>query len=188
MYKRYEARHIFLVIGICILLFSPLIILLTPLLVNETLYFEKGQWVIYTPGVNYMLYGIGILFLLIACVVIYFFNVHKVAVGIGIVCTIVCGVLFYGASLSYVTISAEEISLRKSFSREIQNYRWEEIDHLMFYDRIELDNERGYYEFYFKDGKMLYVLQTGYFTQEITLYFDRKVREKGILFEHITEY
>ncbi|TQR20283.1 hypothetical protein [Psychrobacillus vulpis] len=184
MERRYEARHIFMAIGACIALFSPILLLIVPLLVVNTLYYKRGIWITYAPGENYMVFGISVFFLVLACAMLWYFDVQKWAIGISLGCVIVSCIVFYIASLSYVTLSDEEISYRTLLSNEKRTYAWEELEQLVYYVKLPEDDEMSHYEFYFKDGEMLTIRQNSLVT-EIQGSLNSKVRGMGIPLKYV---
>lgn len=161
MDRRYSTNHIFMAIGACIFLTSPIFLLVIPLIVVSTIYYDRNAWVTYVPSVNYLIFGIGLFFLILACVLIWLLDVKKLTISLGIICVFLSGYMFYGASLSYVTITDEEIVYRKPFSQEKHLYEWDELDKLLYYEKLPEDDGLSYYEFYFKDKKMLSIKQNG---------------------------
>lgn len=187
MDRRYDARHIFMVLGICITLFSPIFILLAPLLTANTLYYKRGIWITYAPGENYVVFGLSLFFLVLACGLLWTLDVRKWTISAGVVCVFLSGLVFYFASLSYVTLSSEEISYRTMFSKEKQSYAWEDLERLVYYVALPEDDELSYYEFYLKDGQMITMKQNGHVTQ-IQGKLNSKVRGLGIPLEYVEDY
>jgi len=188
MYRNYEPRHIFMVFGICILLVSPVFILLVPLSVVATKYSQLGSWITYTPGANYLLFGIGVLLVSLACLIVYFQSLKKNAIVGGLICMVLSGIVFYSSSLPYVTLSNEEISFRKVFSLERQTYSWDDLDRFVYYETPQQKEKRPYYEFYFSDGNMLSMYQNGHFTEIVQKNVHSKILLLGIEIEHIHDY
>lgn len=164
MHRRYDKKHIFLAIGACIVLFSPVYLLIIPLAVVNTLYYKKGIWITYAPTENYVTFGVSLFLIVLACLVLGFLGIRKWTVGAGVFCVLLSSLVFYIASLSYITLSGEEISYRTLFSKEKQSYSWEDIEKLVYYVKLPEDDELSYYEFYFKDGQMMKMKQNSYVT------------------------
>jgi hypothetical protein len=57
--KYYETRHLFMAIGICTLIFSPILLVFVPQDVSNSVHFTENLWYVFTPGVNYVGYAIG---------------------------------------------------------------------------------------------------------------------------------
>ena len=49
MQNQVGGKHVFLVLGCCLILFSPVLLLVIPTVIPMTFYFEKYTWVYYTP-------------------------------------------------------------------------------------------------------------------------------------------
>ncbi|WP_075617820.1 hypothetical protein [Paenisporosarcina indica] len=186
--KNYEARHVFMLFGICILLVSPVFILLVPLTVVATKYDKLGAWITYTPGANYLLFGLGVILISFASLIVFFLNLKKGAIVGGLICTILSGIAFYSSSLPYVTLTNDEISFRKVFSLERQTYSWDDLDRFVYYETPQQKEETPYYEFYFTDGNMLSMYQNGHFTEVVQKNVHSKVMLLGIPVEHIHDY
>ncbi|QFF97676.1 hypothetical protein PB01_02015 [Psychrobacillus glaciei] len=186
MHRRYDTRHIFMAIGACIAFLSPVFLIIIPLVVVNTLYDKRDIWITYVPGANYAAFGVGVFFLILACALLWLFDVRKWTVSAGILCLILCGFTFYVASLSYVTLSDEEISYRKLFSKEKQIYDWRELDELLYYEKFEEDKELSHYEFHFKDGQVLTIKQNS-FVAGIQGSISSKVRGLGIPLEYVED-
>lgn len=179
MDRRYDTRHIFLAIGACIALISPVFILLMPLAIVNTLYYQRDIWILHAPGENYLAYGFSLFLVVLACALLWLLDIRKASIGLAITCLVASGVVFYYVSLSYVTLSDEEISYRKLFSQEKKTYDWEELDQLLYYEKLPEDKDLSYYEFYFKDGEMLTIKQNKY-VKEIQPGLNSQVRFLGI--------
>lgn len=173
-------------IGACIAILSPVFLIIVPLVVVNTLYDKRDIWITYVPGVNYAAFGVGVFFLVLGCALLWLFDVRKWTVSVGILCLILCGFTFYAASLSYVTLSDEEISYRKLFSKEKQIYDWRELDKLLYYEKFEEDKELSHYEFHFKDGQVLTIKQNSFVTG-IQGSISSKVRGLGIPLEYVED-
>lgn len=188
MHNRTEGKHIFMALGICLLLFSPLIILFEPLIVADTLYDERGVWLIQVPWPNFVLCGLAVLLLMVAFGALWLMNMNRLAIVLAVICTIGSGIFLYGASLSYISLSGETVSLRHIFSQEKQIYAWENTVRIQYFDDLENDNVRRFYVFYFRDGEELRLMQNGLLTEEIRIRIDHKIRELSIPFERIHEW
>jgi hypothetical protein len=173
-------------IGACIALLSPVFLIIVPLTVVYTIYDKRGIWLSYVPGENYVAFGVGVFFLVLACGLLWLYDVRKWTVSVGILCLVLCSLTFYIASLSYVTLSDDEISYRRLFSRENQVYDWKELDKLLYYEKLPEDKETPYYEFLFKDGEMLTMKQNS-FVKNIQGSLNSKVRGLSIPLIYVEE-
>ncbi len=171
-------------IGICVLFFSPIIVLIVPLALVEILYYQKEIWLTYTPKESFVVVGVAMFLIVLACALLWLLNVKKVAIGISVVCLLSSSVLFYMASFPHVTLSDEEISYRTLFSKQEQTYSWNELDQFLYYVVDKEDDGLSYYEFYFKDGEMLTISQN-YYVSDIQMRLNQKVRSVGVDVDYI---
>ena len=188
MNNRSEGRHVFMVLSICLFLFSPLIIFLEPITVSETLYYKMGVWIIVTPKINFVLCGLAVLLLIIALTVIWLTNIRKISIIFAIFCTICSSILLYGASLSYVSLSGESLNFRQAFSQNQQKYLWTDVKSIKYFDDLENTDTVPFYVFSFRDGEELTIVQNGRLTLEIRTRIDHKIREANIQFNRIHEW
>ncbi|MFE6169901.1 hypothetical protein ACQKND_04940 [Viridibacillus arvi] len=154
-YQSYETRHIFMVLAICTLLISPLFVLLVPFGVAETIYYQYGVHLVYAPSINYWVYGAGWFLIILGLSILFLLKINKTSIVVAFVCLIGSGVLFYGASKSFVTITDDSITYRGVFAKEESKYEWNEVSKATYYSMSEMDPETSYYEFQFKDGEVL---------------------------------
>ena len=95
MIKDYEAKHIFMAIALVILVISPVLLLLTPAFVANTLYNTAEDWHIFVPGVSYIFYGLGFLFLVLSPAIIFILNIGKKSLIFGLVFLLLSSLSFY---------------------------------------------------------------------------------------------
>lgn len=179
MDRSYDKRHIFLAMGACIILFSPIFMLIVPLGVVKTLYYQREIWLTYVPVENYIAFGASLVLLVIACALIGFLDIRKWTVSVGIVCVLLSGYVFYSASLSFITLSSDGIGYRKLFSQEKQTYQWDELEKLVYNVKLPEDDELSNYEFHFIDGEILKMKENRYVT-EIQPNLNGQVRASGV--------
>ncbi|MFS0671936.1 hypothetical protein [Ornithinibacillus sp. 179-J 7C1 HS] len=164
MVLNYEKRHFFMAIGIGIFLVSPILLIFIPAFIANSIYLEPGTWIVIVPKASYFLYGIGCLLLGIACLIIYFGDVKRLFVFIGVVLSIV-GVFFLllGAK-PFIAISNDGLTYRIEASNNIHQYKWNEIETVNYYD---VDRSEGFdtYEVIFPDGSSIQITENGYVMQ-----------------------
>ena len=161
MGKVYETRHVFLAIAIVILLISPILLLIIPANVADTLYFSPDNWGVIVPGSGYVLYIVAFLFLLLASAILFLLDIKKLSIILSIVFLLASGASFYFASATYITLSDESISYRTLFSKEKHTYNWNEIEKAFYYDRLPGDGFPKY-EFFFLDGNNMTLSENGH--------------------------
>ncbi|WP_210468334.1 hypothetical protein [Sporosarcina sp. 6E9] len=161
MEKVYETRHVYMAIAIVVLLISPILLLIIPSNVADTLYFSPDNWGVIVPGKGYVAYIIAFLFLLLAPATLFFLDIKRISIIFSLIFLLTSGVFFYYASLTYTALSNDSISFRTLFSQEQHIYLWEEIDKAFYYDRLPGD---GFPEFVFIfiDGNRLRLTENGH--------------------------
>ena len=164
MLKNYEARHIFMAIAIVILVISPVFMLLFPAFMANTLYHTAEDWHIFVPGVGYLFYGIGFLFLVLSPAIIFILNIGRKSLIFGLVFLILSSLSFYIASGPYTSLTSESISYRVLFSTEKHAYSWDEVEKAIYY---EIPSDEGFskYEFFFSDGTSMELSENGHIAE-----------------------
>jgi len=175
-----------MVLGVCLFLFSPILVVFSPLIISETIYFDRNNWVIYLPKINFILNGLSILLLVIAFVVLWLKGIRKVPIVISILFAIASGVVFYGASLSFVTLSNEQLTFRQPFEQDKQVYSWEEIEKVKYFDNQDNLEVPQYFLIYFQDRE-LKLVQGGILDVNTKMKIDSKIRSHKIPFEVIQQ-
>lgn len=188
MRNRAEPRHVFMIFGICLLVFSPLLILFMPMLIGETVYYDRYNWMIHLPKINFIVFGLSILLLIFACFTLWLMDIRRRSIFIAVIFSIGFGVLAYGSSLSFVTLSDDSVTYRETFSHDKKEQLWGTIKQIEYYDDLENEDKMPFYLFYFQNGKELKVVQNGLVTEEIRIKIDHKVRELTIPFTRIHEW
>jgi len=187
MYNRSEPRHLFMVLGICLFLFSPLLVIFLPLIVGETVYFNRDNWIIYLPKINFVLVGLSTLLLIIAFVIPWLKGIHKISIISAILFTVGSGVVFYGASKSFVTLSNDQMTFRQPFGQEKQIYTWEQIEHVKYFDNEDNIEVPQSFMIYFEDGEKLELVQGGMLDINTKTKIDMKIRSHKIPYEVIQQ-
>lgn len=164
MFKNYEARHIFMAIAIVILVVSPVLLLLAPAFVANTLYHTAEDWHIFVPGVAYLFYGIGFLFLVLSPAIIFILNIGKKSLIFGLFFLLLSGISFYIASGPHTSLTNNSISYQLLFSTEKHSYSWDEVEKAIYY---EIPSDEGFskYEFFFSDGTSMELSENGYIAE-----------------------
>lgn len=161
MERNYETRHIFLAIGVCILISAPFIIYIAPKTVANIMYHTADTWHVFAPRENVTAYGIGVLFLFLACMSLFLFNVRKRSIVLSIVLVLASVVPFSLGAQSYKAFTPEAVSFKPLLSRTAYTYTWEEIESMTY-----LKDETGYtfaLEFLFVDGNKMNLERDAYY-------------------------
>lgn len=154
MYQNAQAKHLFLVFGFCLFVFSPLLVVIVPAMVPMTVFFEKYTWVYYTPTVNHIFYGVGIFVLICICVLLLATDLKKWAVRTSIGLAVVALFIFIAGSSSYMKMSQQGIQIRTVFQVKEQLYDWSDIARAEYFENRPERKGGAYYEVHFKDGEM----------------------------------
>ncbi|MBK3494202.1 hypothetical protein JFL43_04890 [Viridibacillus sp. YIM B01967] len=186
LYKRYETRHIFMVLAICTFLISPLFVLLVPLAVVHTIHYQYGVFLVYAPSVNYWVIGVGWFFVFLAFLLLFLLDVKKLSIVLSIICIIASGIVSFGGSTSYIKMTSDDISFRGIFAKENNIYGWDEVKKLIYYEMEPEDKEASYYEFYFKDGQMLTIKENGHVAEAQRTFFSL-VQDEGVEVQYVTK-
>jgi ABC-type transport system involved in multi-copper enzyme maturation permease subunit len=158
MIKDYETRHIFMAIAICIAVISPVLILVLPTFIANTLYHTPDNWYVLIAGKTYGVYSIGFLFLTLSPLALFLLAGRKFSVLISIAFLVLSALTFYVASLNYTSLATNSISYREMFTTENHTYSWSEIDRVVFH-RMHEDEGFSEYEFYFNDGNEMTLVE-----------------------------
>jgi ABC-type transport system involved in multi-copper enzyme maturation permease subunit len=158
MIKDYETRHIFMAIAICIAVISPVLILVLPTFIANTLYHTPDNWYIFVAGKTYGVYSIGFLFLTLSPFALFLLAGRKFSVLISIAFLLLSGLTFYVASLNYTSLATNSISYREMFTTENHTYSWSEIDRVIF-NRMHEEDGFSEYEFHFNDGNEMTLVE-----------------------------
>ena len=182
MLRDYEAlRYIFLIIAIGLLALSPIFLLTAPLLVANTLYHEAGLWYVFVSGTSYAVYGVGLLFLFLAAVIIFILNIKKSSIVIGVLCVLLSGISFVVASQEYTSLADDSISYREIFTKENHVYPWSEIEKVT-YTKVPSNEGSPEYEFYFKDGNRMKLAEND-LVRQYRISMDNRLKSEGIEIE-----
>ncbi|MFC5603697.1 hypothetical protein [Sporosarcina koreensis] len=156
--KNYEVRHIFMAIGLGILVISPFLLLPLPTFVATNIHDPQG-WVVILPGKAYLLYAFGFLFLSASALILFVLNLSKAA-KIGSIASLLFSAFFFVSAIQiYTSLSGESISFRESLWSDRHSYAWEEVEKVHF--NLAADGFPKY-EFYFKDGNELTFSENGH--------------------------
>ncbi|QED46128.1 hypothetical protein [Cytobacillus dafuensis] len=169
MEKYYRTKHIFLAIGICIAISSPFLLVFVPQTIADIIYYTEGIGQIFVPKENYVVYGVGFLFLFLAAMLLSLLDIKKVSIILSIACVCLSAIPFFIASQSYKSISEESLSYRALFSKREYSYSWDEIERVIHY-KAE-DGDFPEYEFLFKDGNHVMFKANRYFQEVIPLLY-----------------
>lgn len=181
--NNYEPRHTFMAVALVILLLSPLLILLLPSFVANSLHHTVGNWYVFVTGASYIGYSIGFLFLFLSALIIFLLNRSKISLGISAICILLSGVSFFIAAQCYTSLADNSISYSEIFSKEKHTYSWDEIEKVVY---NEVPRNEGFpkYEFYFKDGGKIILAENGV-VESLKDFIRNRLSNEGIQIEVI---
>ena len=163
--KNYSARHVFMAIAISMLLFSPIIWLIAPVVVTETAYYVRNGLFTYVYPSSYLLYGVAVGLLVAAPLLLWILDVKKWTVLTSILLLSASLYCFYGAALGYFQVTEEEIVYRAPFQQELQIYGWQDVEEVIYHVRPPESEDPSWYTFRFNDGASTEVNETRFVTQ-----------------------
>ncbi|WP_062351918.1 hypothetical protein [Bacillus kwashiorkori] len=161
MNRNYEPKHVFLALAICVLLSTPILLIIIPSTVANIIYTNEHVWHIFLPGDSYLVYGIGCLLIIIALFIIAIADIKKSSIITGIIGLVFAFTSFYFAAQAYKIFSDEGITYRTLFPYEQNSYKWNEVETITHYRDMSGDESK--YEFIFHDGIKLEIPENEYF-------------------------
>lgn len=180
MHNQPQIKLIFIVFASCLLIFSPLLILLIPLFFPVTFFYEKYTWVYYIPPINHLLIGIAIGLLFLACITVLLIKKFKIMLPIASILTISAIMVTLGSSVSYLKITPDGMKFRNPFETKEEVYKWNELEKVEYYP-ILYGTGDATYKVTFKDGESFEFRETG------NVHLIRS-RLKGVLFQYNIPY
>lgn len=153
-------RHIFLVLGSCMLMFSPAIIFFFPTMVPMTFYFEKYTWFYYTPFESFVLFGIGLVILIICCFILFFGRLKKKSIIISVIFALIASIFFYGSAMGYISMSSKGFTYREVFQIKKTKYQWEDVLHAEIEAPAPGTSDNTTFTFTFKNGEVITFKET----------------------------
>jgi len=152
-------------LAICLLLFSPIIWLITPIIVTETAYYVRNGLFTYVYPASYQIYGVAVAALVAAPLLLWLANVKKWTVVTAVLLLAASGYCFYGAALGYFQVTEEEIGYRSPFQTELQTYEWTDVEEVIYHTRPPEAEDPSWYTFRFTDGQSTEINETRLVTQ-----------------------
>ena len=153
-------RHVFLVFGSCMLMFSPAIIFFIPTMIPMTFFFEKYTWFYYTPIESFVLFGIGLLILIICCFILFFGRLKKKSIIISVIFALIASIFFYGSAMGYITMSDKGFTYREVFQNNKSYYKWEDVAHAEIEAPAPGTSDNTTFTFTFKKGEVITFKET----------------------------
>ena len=160
MHNKPQIKLVFIVFASCLLIFSPLLILIIPLFFPSTFFYEKYTWVYYTPSINHLLIGIAIGLLFLACLTVLLIKNFKIMLPIASILIIGAIIVTLGSSVSYLKITPDGMKFRHPFEMKDKVYKWNELQKVDYYP-ILYGTGKATYEVTFKDEKSFEFSENG---------------------------
>ncbi|WHT49200.1 hypothetical protein QNH10_06140 [Sporosarcina thermotolerans] len=123
MLNQNETRHIFMAISLGILVISPVFLLLVPSFIANSLYQEPNTWVVVVPAKVYLLYGLGVLFLFMATLLLWVLSVSKKSKWLAAICILISILFMADGAGRYVGVATDGISFKRGWRRLISTIR-----------------------------------------------------------------
>ena len=160
MLTQASGKHVVLVLGCCLIGFTPIILLFLPVFITMTFYYEKYTWTYYTHMESYWVFGFGIAALVISCAILFFGDLKKWAVIVGIFLIVLSSYLFYGSALGYIAFADKGITYRGLFETEKRMITWEDITDVVIEEVVPGTPGNTTFIFNLKDGQVLSFVET----------------------------
>ncbi|MBS4208447.1 hypothetical protein [Bacillus sp. FJAT-50079] len=177
MEKYYEPRHVLMALGICLIVASPFLLIFVPHTIANITYHTTITWHVFVPMENYFVYGVSLLFLVIAMFIPFLLHLRKFSITISAACLLFSFIAFFLTARSYTSLSEEAISYRTMLSRKNHTYSWDEVERVIY-------NENGVseYEILFHDSNQVTLPNDAYF-DAIRMRLYRKLWEMNVRIE-----
>ncbi|MED1203603.1 hypothetical protein [Heyndrickxia acidicola] len=183
--KNYETRHLFMAIGICILIFSPILLVFVPQSVSNTVHFTKNLWYVFTPRMNFVVYAVEFLLLFVSTMLLFLLDIKKISIILSLISASLAVGCFFVDSQSHESLTEDFISYSPLFSLKDYTYPWNKVKSIMLngYKREGFSE----YKFVFTDGNSMNLRYDNYF-KVIEPQLDNKLQEMklGIKVAHKT--
>ncbi|MEC1177473.1 hypothetical protein P9B03_03170 [Metasolibacillus meyeri] len=148
-------RYAFFVIGLSLLIVSPLVVFFIPRMIPMTFYFVKYTWFYYVPFEAYVVFAIGIIILVICCALLFFGKMRRWTIISSGILSIVALVVFYGSTRCYITMDDNGFTYRGLFEQQKQYAGWENVTQI---ERVEVaagEPGNATYHISFDNGDMI---------------------------------
>lgn len=155
--REYDARSIFTAIGICWTLIGLILITFIPSAILNIRYVTDEVFIGLLPKWSLFTYGTGVVFIGLAALLLGFIGIKRNIIIISIFLFMLSIPIFFFASKSHETISANGFEFQRPFTFAIDQYSWENVEIVNRHD-IADGNEFDGYEIIFSDGTT-YILE-----------------------------
>jgi hypothetical protein len=148
-------------IGICILIFSPILLVFVPQSVSNAVHYTENLWYVFTPEMNFVVYAIGFLLLFISTMLLFLLDIKKISIILSLISASFAIVCFFVASQSYESLTDDFISYSPLFSSKDYTYPWNQVKSVTLNEY----KREGYseYKFVFTDGNSMNLRYDNYF-------------------------
>ncbi|WP_096270347.1 hypothetical protein [Paucisalibacillus globulus] len=172
MVKHYEAKHFFMAIGICVLIVTPVLLVFMPAFIANSIYLTPGTWIVIVPAKSYIIYAVGSFVIGASSLLLYFGKLRKTVVIIGIILFISGIILLLLGARPHIAIGDKGIAYNNSLSAHINQYSWQDVEEINYYD---IDRSEGFdqYEIFFTDGNKVLLSENGFLMRYHKALFDK---------------
>lgn len=159
MLDQNEPRHVMMAITFGVFLLSPVFLLTAPIFIAISMHGVPDSWVVLAPAKSYLFYGIGLLFLFIACFILFLLRLNKTSKWISAVCVLVFILFMAEGTQHYVGVATDDVSFKRGMFASEQRYPWSEVEVVTY---REFPKEGGFpkFDFHFTDGDVMTLPET----------------------------
>ncbi|WP_210597339.1 hypothetical protein [Bacillus suaedae] len=139
---------------------SPVLLLLIPSFVANTIHHTSGSWHVIIPKEGYITYGVAFIFLCLAPFIVFIYDMKKKSIIIALILVFFSGVFFYLASFHFISIGGKSIMYREGYFKEEYHYSWDDVKKAEYY---EVPRSDGFstYNIFFEDGNTVSLKENG---------------------------
>ncbi|ATP41811.1 hypothetical protein CSE16_18185 [Solibacillus sp. R5-41] len=160
MFKDFSPKLFFIIAAVFVVISAPLLVLLFPIFIVQTIYFDPARIVLYPNPNNFYWIIIACILLIIACI-IPIIKRNKVTYSLFAFFLIGGFATLYISSMSYYLISNEQIVIKKYEQKGV--YAWENVEEVVYEYVV---GDFGSYTFTMRDGTQFVIEQNGQYTTD----------------------
>ncbi|GEM_PF-6081776 len=121
-----------MVIGVALLILSPVLVFLLPNFIANSLYFRAGAWFVFVSKGVYAVYAAAFVLLIAACFLLFAMSLQKKSLLIGSGLVLVSVFCFYLGGLHYTKLTDQGIDYRPILSFTTHHYEWGDTEAAIF--------------------------------------------------------
>lgn len=160
MITSYSNRHIFMALGVGLVFLSPVLLLLIPSFIANSIHHTSGSWHVLIPKEGYITYGVAFILLCLAPFIVFIYDMKKNSIIIALTLVFLSGVFFFLASFHFISIGSQSLLYREGFFEEEYLYSWDDIKKAEY---AEVPRTDGFstYNIFFEDGNAVSLKENG---------------------------